>query len=71
MTLPVGAGNNQHVGIIQTNGDNGVFSTANNRFTNNRYTLSGVQRPFAWLSAYRTATEWRGYGLDTTGSITP
>ena len=69
VTLPVGAGDNQHVGIIQTNGDNGVFSTANNRFTNNRYTLNGVQRPFAWMSAYRTATEWRGFGLDATGSF--
>jgi parallel beta-helix repeat protein len=71
VTLPSGAGDGQHVGVIQTNGDASVFSTRNNRFTANRYTLSGVQRPFAWLNAYRTATEWRSYGLDVTGTITP
>jgi parallel beta-helix repeat protein len=72
ITLPAGAGDGQHVGVIQTVGNNDAFGAArNNRFTANHYTLSGVQRPFAWMNAYRTAAEWRGYGLDITGTFEP
>ncbi|HEV7991880.1 MAG TPA: right-handed parallel beta-helix repeat-containing protein [Gemmatimonadaceae bacterium] len=56
-------------GAVQDVGDPAIFTSRNNRFQNNVYTLGTPARPFAWQNAARTATEWRGYGLDMTGSF--
>jgi parallel beta-helix repeat protein len=71
ITLPAGVQNSHHIGVIQTRGVNDAFTSGNNRFVSNHYTLSGVQRPFAWLNAYRTSSEWRTFGLDSGGTFTP
>ena len=56
-------------GAVQDVGDPAIFTSRNNRFQNNIYTLGPTARPFAWQNAARTVTEWRGYGLDMTGSF--
>jgi len=54
---------------VQDVGDPAIFTSRNNRFQNNGYTLGTTARPFAWQNAARTATEWRDYGQDRTGSF--
>jgi len=56
-------------GAVQDVGDPAIFTSRNNRFQSNRYTLGTTARPFAWQNAARTAAEWRNYGLDMTGSF--
>lgn len=56
-------------GAVQDVGDPAIFTSRNNRFQNNSYTLGTTARPFAWQNAARTAREWRDYGLDMTGSF--
>ena len=56
-------------GAVQDDGDPAIFTSRNNRFQNNLYTLGPTVRPFAWQNAARTATEWRGYGMDMSGSF--
>jgi Right handed beta helix region len=56
-------------GAVQDAGDPAIFTSRNNRFQNNSYTLGATSRPFAWQNAARTATEWRDYGQDRTGAF--
>ena len=51
-------------GAVQDVGDPAIFTSRNNRFESNIYTLGKTARPFAWQNGVRTATEWRGYGLE-------
>jgi hypothetical protein len=53
-------------GGVQDNGDNALFSNRNNRFERNTYYLAGGGH-FAWMNGERSDTEWRSYGMDTTG----
>ena len=55
-------------GGAQDAGDNSVFSGRNNRFVHNTYYLAGGGH-FAWMNGERSDTEWRGYGMDTTGTF--
>jgi hypothetical protein len=64
----------QRVGVVaalmQSVGDLSLFTSKNNRFTANIYTLgvaSTQPRPFAWQNGSRTEAEWRTYGQDLTG----
>ncbi len=51
-------------------GNSAIFTSRNNRFVNNRYTLGTNPRPFAWNFGTRTEAEWRSYGQDTGGVFT-
>jgi parallel beta-helix repeat protein len=51
-------------------GNTAVFTSRNNRFVNNRYTLGSNPRPFAWMNGTRTESEWKAYGQDVTGTFT-
>jgi len=65
VTMTVG-----RTGIIQSSGSNGAFTSQNNRYVNNHYTLGANPRYFMWMNADRTEVEWRGYGKDATGTFT-
>ena len=60
--LSVGAGI-----VTDIAGNSAIFTSRNNRFVNNRYTLGTNPRPFAWNNGTRTETEWKSYGQDTGG----
>src|SRR4051812_124855 len=60
--LSVGAGI-----VTDIAGNSAIFTSRNNRYVNNRYTLGSNPRPFAWNSGTRTEAEWRSYGEDTGG----
>jgi hypothetical protein len=51
-------------GAVTDTGDNAIFLSSNNRFTNNTYVITGNARPFAWMNSYRTELEWKGFGQD-------
>ncbi len=51
-------------GISVDNGDAGVFSTANNRFTANTYTLRPSGSVFTWNNqGFLTLSQWQALGL--------
>jgi parallel beta-helix repeat protein len=51
-------------------GADSLFTSQNNRFENNHYTLGSNSRYFAWMHGFRTEAEWVAYGNDDTGSFT-
>jgi hypothetical protein len=57
-------------GIIQSVGTTNAFTSQNNRFVNNHYTLGPNPRYFMWMDQDRTESEWRGYGQDVAGTFT-
>ncbi len=65
VTMATGA-----TGAVTDLGDNAIFTSRNNRFTNNTYVITGNARPFAWMNAYRTEAEWKGFGQDVAGTFT-
>ncbi|HVM15648.1 MAG TPA: right-handed parallel beta-helix repeat-containing protein [Egibacteraceae bacterium] len=50
-------------------GDTTYFATANVRFNGNHYVAGDNPKPFEWLNARRTPTEWRSYGHDLLGKF--
>ncbi len=59
-----------YIGVVQDSGDSDVFSAARaNRFEGNTYDVGSVDKPFAWMDAPRTPSEWRAYGHDTDGTF--
>lgn len=64
---------NAAAGIVEDNGDTTVFTTRNNRYRNNTYTLlplGGGQSPgFEW-QGWLNDTQWKALGQDTTGTFT-
>jgi parallel beta-helix repeat protein len=61
----------EFVGGVQYVGDNAYFSTRNNRFSGNDYTLAGAgSTPFRWNDANMTDTQWRAAGQDVSGTFT-
>jgi hypothetical protein len=55
-------------GAAQDVGDDGVFTSRNIRFERNNYNLAGGGH-FAWMNGERSDAQWRGYGMDTTGTF--
>ncbi|GJG87403.1 hypothetical protein tb265_25840 [Gemmatimonadetes bacterium T265] len=47
------------------------YTTRNNRFVHNTYTLSGNTYPFQWMDGVHTAAQWKAYGEDVTGTFNP
>ena len=56
-------------GVTQSIGSNAVFTSRNNKFTRNNYDLGTSARYFQWTNSDRTTSEWKGYGLDVTGTF--
>jgi parallel beta-helix repeat protein len=56
-------------GVTQNVGSNAVFTSQNNRFAHNSYDLGSATRFYRWMNSDRTTSEWKGYGLDVTGSF--
>jgi parallel beta-helix repeat protein len=56
-------------GIVQNVSDSAVFSSRNNRFERNAYTLASNGSWFAWSNASVDATRWRSYGQDVAGTF--
>jgi hypothetical protein len=54
---------------VQNVGTNAVFTSQNNRFVHGTYDLGTAAKYFTWMNADRTTTEWKGYGLDMTGTF--
>ena len=57
-------------GVVQNVGSTAVFSSLNNRFDRNKYTLAAGTY-FEWMNGGRTWGAWRGYGQDVNGTLTP
>jgi parallel beta-helix repeat protein len=56
-------------GVACDTGDNGVWTSRNNRFQANSYDLASYTSPFRWMSKNLTKSQWQGYGQDTNGSF--
>jgi parallel beta-helix repeat protein len=48
-------------------GNSAMFSSRNNRFSNNTYYLGPNLWPFAWRFGVRNEAEWKAYGQDVSG----
>jgi hypothetical protein len=63
--------NSGHTGIV-TNLTDAVFTSRNNRFENNTYTISHTDQPFRWIGGTDIDwNQWRSHGQDTNGTYTP
>jgi parallel beta-helix repeat protein len=51
----------EYTGVVQYVGDNSYFSSKNNRFTGNHYTL-GTSAPFRWMNGSMSWTQWSTAG---------
>jgi parallel beta-helix repeat protein len=56
-------------GLIDTAGTDAFLPAANDRFQRNSYTLGTNASYFMWMGQYLNESEWRAYGMDTTGSV--
>jgi parallel beta-helix repeat protein len=57
-------------GGLQDVGSTAIFASRNNRFENNRYTLTGAKsNPFSWNNGYLTDAQWRSLGNDDAGTF--
>jgi parallel beta-helix repeat protein len=56
-------------GIAQDIGDTSVFTSWNNRFVHNTYSLGANAKPFEWMNGQRTELQWKSYGQDQTGTF--
>ena len=54
-------------GMVVDVTDMSYFSSRNNRFVRNSYTLHGAARPFTWRTVLQTAAQWKALGEDTQG----
>jgi hypothetical protein len=58
-------------GIAQDDGGTLVFTSRNNRWVNNRYTVpSSNASPFVWSNRWLNWSGWRSFGQDLTGAYT-
>jgi parallel beta-helix repeat protein len=60
-------------GLIRTdntNKNNDLFNTKNNRFQNNTYVVPNTSGKYwDWMNSRRTWSEWRNYKQDTSGAV--
>ena len=56
-------------GLVQDIGDPSYFTSRNNRFDHNQYQLGTSSSYFTWMNGSRNETQWKGYGLDVTGTF--
>jgi hypothetical protein len=58
-------------GLSSTVSDGSVFTTGDNRFESNHYTVVGTDPTnFSWRASELTWTQWRQYGQDLGGTFT-
>lgn len=57
-----------HTGLILHVDDNSYYTSRNNVFDFNSYTLN-TQKPFYWNNRYMTAAQWRAAGNDVNGTF--
>jgi len=51
--------------------DNSYFTSRNNRFERNTYSLGTLTQPFAWMGGTRTVAQWIAFGQDIQGVFGP
>ncbi len=57
-------------GLVQNVSDTSYYTSKGDTFTNNSYVLDSLTaKRFAWNSTYSNVTTWKGFGNDTTGSV--
>ncbi len=54
--------NGGNTGLVQDIGDNSYFTSRNNRFVNNNFTVQGDGRNFSWNNTNYTLAEWNALG---------
>jgi parallel beta-helix repeat protein len=65
-----GTGPSIIAGAVQDMRSMAIFSSRNNRFEHNSYTLTGAKgNPFSWNNGYLTDAQWRSLGNDDTGTF--
>jgi hypothetical protein len=69
VTSLINEGGGGRTGVVDTVGTDVFQPAANNRFQRNSYTLGTNATYFTWMGQNLTESEWRAYGLDTTGSF--
>ena len=57
-------------GFGQAVGDNSLYNLSVVKFSANRYRLGSTTRPFHWMNALKTESEWKAYGQDQGGAFT-
>ena len=58
-------------GVAVAYGDTSFFTSRNNRFAANRYSLPALDgRYFAWNNTYLTKDQWQAAGQDSAGEFT-
>jgi hypothetical protein len=57
-------------GLVRDNGDDTVWTSQGNGFTNNHYCLGTNASYFAWGGDFVTTAQWRAVGQDAGGSFT-
>ena len=69
VTSLINEGGGGRTGLIDTAGTDAFLPAANNRFQRNSYTLGTNASYFTWMGQNLNESEWRAYGMDTTGSF--
>ncbi len=69
VTSLINEGGGGRSGLIDTAGTDAFLPAANNRFQRNSYTLGTNASYFTWMGQNLNESEWRAYGMDTTGSF--
>ncbi len=64
------ADENYYSGVVRDDGDDRIYTTANNRFESNRYYITAdMPNPFAWAGGMRTWAAMRAFGHEQTGTM--
>lgn len=58
-------------GLVQDVGDTAPFTSRNNRFERNSYTLGGNAEPFHWMNLELDRAGWTNFGHDANGQFAP
>lgn len=58
-------------GLVQDIGDTAPFTSRNNRFERNSYTLGGNPEPFHWMNLELDQAGWTSFGHDADGQFAP
>ena len=56
-------------GMAQDVNDQSMFTSRNNRYASNHYTLGGSSNYFEWMDGQMNESKWQSYGQDTNGSF--
>lgn len=58
-------------GLVQDVGDTDPFTSRNNRFERNAYTIGGNPTPFHWMNLELDQAGWASFGHDADGGFAP